>query len=130
MSKANDSRTPDLKLGLKQHTLNKYMPSGDFCQVSIWFKNPSPALQAEIAQHVEDGTITISPQINPTVRLVEDIQMFDDCFNGKTQKNDAQRRCMGFNPLQGRAIKPPKDEDTITKKVPVQPDLADNRGAM
>ena len=55
--------------------------------------------------------------------------MFDNCFNGKTQKNDAQRRCMTFNPLQGRAI-PPKDEDTITKKTPVQPDLADNRDTL
>ena len=68
MSKANDSRTPDLKLGLKQHTLNKYMPSGDFCQVSIWFKNPSPALQAEIAQHVEDGTITCLLYTSPSPR--------------------------------------------------------------
>lgn len=129
MSKAKESRSPDLKIGLKQHTLNQYMQTSDFIQVSIWLNGASAKLQEAIAKHVADGTITISPQINPTVKLVEDIQMFDNCFNGKTQTNDAQRRCIAYNPLQGRAI-PPKEEGTITKKNSVKPDLADNREVM
>lgn len=128
-NKAKESRSPDLKIGLKQHTLTQYMPTVDFIQISLWFKDASAELQAEIAEHVAEGTITITPQINPTVKLVEDVQMFDNCFNGKTQKNDAQRRCIAYNPLQGRAI-PPKEETATTKKNSVKPDLLGDREAM
>jgi len=129
MSKAKESRSPDLKIGLKQHTLLRYMKTEDFIQVSIWLNGASAKLQADIAKHVADGTITITPQINPTVKLVEDIQMFDNCFNGKTQEHDAQRRCIAYNPLQGRAI-PPKEETATIKKNSVKPDLLDDREAM
>ena len=128
MSKAKDSRSPDLKIGLKQHSLLRYMRTEDFIQVSIWFKGASAKLQADIAKHVADGTITITPQINPTVKLVEDVQIFDNCFNGNTQEYDAQRRCIAYNPLQGRAI-PPKEKTATTKKNSVKPDLLGDREA-
>ena len=129
MSKAKDSRSPDLKIGLKQHSLLRYMRTEDFIQVSIWFKGASAKLQADIAKHVADGTITITPQINPTVKLVEDVQIFDNCFNGNTQEYDAQRRCIAYNPLQGKIITP-KEKTATTKKNSVKPDLLGDREAM
>lgn len=128
-NKAKESRSPDLKIGLKQHSLLRYMKTEDFIQVSIWLNGASAELQAAIAKHVADGTITITPQINPTVKLVEDVQVFDNCFNGNTQKYDAQRRCIAYNPLQGKVI-PPKEETATTQKNSVKPDLLGDREAM
>ena len=79
MSKAKDSRSPDLKIGLKQHTLTQYMPTVDFIQISLWFKEASAELQAEIAKHVADGTIT-SPQYRLRLENVESSELQDD-FN-------------------------------------------------
>ena len=111
MSKSKQGRHPDLKLGLKQHTLKGWQPAPEYLSVSIYFNDDDPAFFAKLSSMVETGGISLSGDIHPQVKLVEYAQTYEKCFNGKTQKNDATRKAFVPNELVGY-VKVPEEQET------------------
>jgi len=114
MSESKQGRRPDLKLGLKQHTLNGWQPAPEYLSVSIYFNDDDPAFFAKLSSLVETGGISLSGDIHPQVKLVEYSQEYTNCFNGKTQKNDATRRAFAPNELVGYVKVPEKKESSTS----------------
>lgn len=117
MSNSKQGRQPDLKLGLKQHTLRGWQPAPEYISLSIYFNADDPAFFAKLSSLIETGGISLSGDIHPQVKLVESPQLFENCFNGKTQKNDATRKAFAPNDLVGY-VKVPEKKATITAKTP------------
>ena len=112
MSKSKQGRHPDLKLGLKQHTLNGWQPAPEYIGVSIYFNGASASFVKELSSLVvTPKAISISGDIHPQVKLVEYAQTYEKCFNGKTQKNDATRKAFVPNELVG-GVKVPEAQET------------------